>query len=193
MIWVINHHDSFVANVARYFMLLGENVVVYSVDNFVEKTRNADLPKAVILSPGPDSPADYPQTLEWIKKYYTQVPMLGICLGHQILAYAFGGQVELAKEPRHGLSTPINHHDSGLLSGLPNGFLMAHYHSLVVTHPGIFVIDAHSQEGEIMAIHHPDYPLYGVQYHPESILTEWGLDLCQNFLDRLNNDSLKAM
>ena len=187
MIWVVDHNDSFVANLARYFTLLRQNVTILSMDECIHATQNSPLPNAVILSPGPNHPADYPGMIQWIQQHHQRVPMLGVCLGHQMLAEALGGKVLRAQRPRHGIATSIQHNQTGLFQLLPKGFLVAHYHALIVKSPGPFNVDAVSQEGEIMGISHPTLPLYGLQYHPESVLTEFGLEVCHQFL-QLSDD-----
>ena len=182
MIWVVDHQDSFVANLARYFTLLRQNVTIFSIDRFIHATKHSPLPKAVILSPGPNSPSDYPGMIQWIQQHHQLVPMLGVCLGHQLLAEALGGAVARAQYPRHGIATPIYHDQTGLFHSLPQAFLVAHYHALIVKNAGPFNVDAVSQEGEIMGMSHPTLPLFGVQYHPESVLTEFGLVVCRRFL-----------
>ncbi|MHB1327879.1 MAG: anthranilate synthase component II [Gemmatimonadales bacterium] len=181
MILVVDNYDSFVHNVSRYLRELGEATITLRNDAF---TDVPDDTTAIVLSPGPCTPTDAGVSLDLIQRYSGQLPILGICLGHQCIGQAFGGRVVRAKEPLHGEASPILHTNRGILQGLPNGFMAARYHSLIVELPDGSPLDvtARSEQGEIMALEHREHPTFGVQFHPESVLTEHGHTLLRNFL-----------
>lgn len=178
MILIVDNYDSFVFNIARYFEELGEAAQVVRND--------AALPagfKAIVISPGPCTPQKAGQSLDIVRRFSGEMPILGICLGHQVIGEAFGGKVVRARRPMHGDSSEIIHDGTGLFAGLPPRFSAGRYHSLIVeleTAP--LQVTARSDEGEIMGLQHRDHPTYGVQFHPESILTEHGYDVLRNFL-----------
>jgi para-aminobenzoate synthetase component II len=181
MILIIDNYDSFVFNVARYFEELGERVSVKRNDAI----ESADLQaRAIVISPGPCSPAEAGQSMAIVDSYSGRVPILGICLGHQVIGAVFGGKVRRAKAPMHGDSSLISHDGAGLFHDLPQNFAVGRYHSLIVedvdTTP--LVVTARSDIGEIMGLKHKDHPTFGVQFHPESILTEHGYGIMRNFL-----------
>jgi para-aminobenzoate synthetase component 2 len=181
MILIIDNYDSFVFNVARYFEELGETVRVRRNDEVKSEDLNA---KAIVISPGPCTPREAGQSLDIVRAQSGHVPILGICLGHQVVGEAFGAQVIRAKRPLHGESSEILHDGMGLFSGLPQRFSAGRYHSLIVEMAeGVpLVATAHSEDGEVMGLQHSSHPTYGVQFHPESILTEHGYDMLSNFL-----------
>lgn len=181
MILIVDNYDSFVFNVARYFEELGERTHVVRND----EVREADLKaKAIVLSPGPCTPTEAGQSPYIVREYSGLVPILGICLGHQVIGEAFGGTVKRARRPMHGDSSEISHDGTGVFEGLPQNFSAGRYHSLIVDLEGEtpLRITARSDDGEIMGLKHRDHPTFGVQFHPESILTEHGYDLLRNFL-----------
>lgn len=186
MILILDNYDSFVFNLARYCEELGEKVAVYRNDA-LSLTDIARLdPDHILLSPGPGRPEDGGIMLDVIKSFSGRIPILGICLGHQAIGAAFGGIVTHASEPMHGRSSQITHDNAGLFAGLPNPLTVGRYHSLVVTPDGLpdsLSVTARSQGGEIMALRHANHPTYGLQFHPESILTEHGHDLLKHFLE----------
>lgn len=183
MILVVDNYDSFVHNVSRYLRELGETTVTLRNDAFVDVP---DGTTAIILSPGPCTPADAGISLDLVRRFSGRLPILGICLGHQCIGQAFGGCITRAQEPLHGEATPIRHTGRGILRGLPDRFQGGRYHSLIVElpDPSPLYVTARSERGEIMAVEHLEHPTYGVQFHPESILTEHGHDLLRNFLAR---------
>jgi para-aminobenzoate synthetase component 2 len=178
MILVLDNYDSFVFNVVRYLEELGEEVRVVRSDALDVAGIRALAPDALVVSPGPCTPAEAGISLPAI---------LGVCLGHQAIGAAFGGTIARARRPLHGQATPIEHRGERLFSGLPAPMPVGRYHSLVVTpEPGMdrhLSIDAVSQEGEVMALSHRVHPTYGIQFHPESVLTEGGHALFANFLE----------
>lgn len=183
MILIIDNYDSFVYNVARYFEELGEAVQV--VRNDVVDVDDISA-KAIVISPGPCTPTEAGCSLEVIRRYSGKVPLLGICLGHQAIGEVFGGTVARAARPLHGDASEILHQGSGIFAGLPNRFLAGRYHSLIVTDEDQapeLQVTARSAEGEVMGLQHASHATFGVQFHPESILTEHGHHLLRNFLE----------
>jgi anthranilate synthase/aminodeoxychorismate synthase-like glutamine amidotransferase len=185
MILIIDNYDSFVFNLSRYFEELGQETRVVRNDQ-ITLAEIADLaPAAIVLSPGPCTPLEAGLSQELVRAFMNRVPILGVCLGHQSIAASLGGQIVRAPEPVHGRTSLIYHQSSRLLSSLPDPFPATRYHSLIVdeaTLPAELVITARTAEGTPMAIEHQTAPLFGVQFHPESILTECGLPLLENFL-----------
>lgn len=186
---LIDHHDSFTQLIKSYFEQLGARVTVVQHTDKGLNHLEAFEPTRLVLSPGPGSPRAVSTTQDLIRKYYTQYPMLGICLGHQCMVEAFGGRVIEAQEIHHGKQSVIHHKNEGLFAGLPSTFLATRYHSLTAeedTLPKHWKITAwtHDKAGVrvIMGIAHQNYPLFGVQYHPEAILTEQGMQVLHNFL-----------
>jgi anthranilate synthase component 2/para-aminobenzoate synthetase component 2 len=182
MILVIDNYDSFVHNIARYFEELGEEPHVVRND----AVREADLEaRAIVISPGPCTPTEAGQSLDIVRDYSGKRPILGICLGHQVIGEAFGGSITRARRPMHGEASEIVHDGQGLFEGLPHRFSAGRYHSLIVEMEEAgtpLAITARSEEGEIMGLRHRAHPTFGVQFHPESILTEHGYELLRNFL-----------
>ncbi|MCC0808993.1 aminodeoxychorismate/anthranilate synthase component II [Methylobacterium sp. W2] len=187
MILVVDNYDSFVFNVVRYVEELGQEVRVLRNDAVDVAGIRALAPDALILSPGPCTPNEAGVTLPAIEALSGEIPILGVCLGHQAIGAAFGGRVERAARPLHGQATAIHHDGARLFAGLPDPMQVGRYHSLIVTpQPGMdesLVIDAVSGEGEVMALSHRRHPTMGVQFHPESVLTENGHAVFGNFLD----------
>lgn len=186
MILVIDNYDSFVFNVVRYIEELGAPVRVARNDALDVAGIRALDPEAVVISPGPCSPAEAGVSLAAIRDLSGAVPLLGVCLGHQCLGAAFGGRVARARQPLHGHATPIDHGGQGLFRGLPAPLTVGRYHSLIVEPTPAMAehlsVEAVSAEGEVMALSHRRHPTYGVQFHPESVLTEHGHALFGNFL-----------
>jgi len=187
MILVVDNYDSFVFNVVRYLMELGETVRVARNDAIDVAGIRALAPDALVLSPGPCTPAEAGVSLPAIEALSGRVPILGVCLGHQAIGAAFGGEVLRAREPLHGQATPITHAGARLFRDLPSPMQVGRYHSLIVAErPGMgehLTVDAVSGEGEVMALSHREHPTYGIQFHPESVLTEHGHALFGNFLE----------
>ncbi len=185
MILIIDNYDSFTYNLVQYFQCLNQEVkVVYNDAINIEGIKSL-APDYLVLSPGPNSPMEAGISLDAIQYFHSRIPILGICLGHQCLAQAFGGKIIRAPEILHGKTSQIIHHKQGLFEGLPNPFAAMRYHSLAVdvsTLPNVFAIDAWAGD-TIMAISHRELPCFGLQFHPESILSEHGLVLLQRFID----------
>ena len=186
MILVIDNYDSFVFNLARYFEELGRPVDVRRNDALGLDDVERLAPEAIVLSPGPCTPTEAGVTLDVVRRFSGRVPMLGVCLGHQAIGEAFGGNVVRAKKPLHGRASRVEHDDAGLFAGLPNPLSVGRYHSLIVEfdegYDGPLEVTGRSEEGEVMALAHRTHPTFGVQFHPESILTEAGHRLLLNFL-----------
>lgn len=185
MILVIDNYDSFVHNLARYVRCLGYDTEIYRNDAIGLDDIASLNPSHIILSPGPCSPNEAGICLSLIEAFAGVIPLLGICLGHQAIGQVYGAKITRAKQPRHGQSIPLQHSQQGLFSGLPQPFSVGLYHSLVIDPCHIskrLVIDAKSDEGDIMAIRDLNKHVYGLQFHPESILTQHGSQLLKNFL-----------
>ncbi len=187
MILVIDNYDSFVHNLARYFERLGHATRVVRNTAITVAEAVSLRPKAVVLSPGPCTPEQAGCGLELVRRLHDRLPMLGICLGHQTIAAALGGRIERAKMPIHGRTSPILHDGRGLFAGLPNPLDGCRYHSLAVEEPTLpkcLEVTARADDGTIMAIEHRTLPVVGLQFHPESILTDCGYQLLAAFLRR---------
>jgi len=184
MIVVIDNYDSFTYNLVQYLGALGATLAVYRNDKVTPDEVAALQPSHVVISPGPGEPTDGGISIDLIRRLHREVPILGVCLGHQCMAYAFGGSVVRAPRQMHGKVSPIHHEGRGLYHNLPNPFIATRYHSLIVAPPlpPGFVLTAWTAEGEIMGIRHERHPLHGVQFHPESILTAEGKQFLANFL-----------
>jgi len=185
---LIDNYDSFTYNLLHYLGELGAEVSVVRNDVTTASDilgRGAD---GIVISPGPATPDDAGICLDLIKQGAGKIPILGVCLGHQSIGQAFGGDVVRAPAPMHGKTSPIFHKDTGLFAGLPSPFTATRYHSLIVkreTLPACFNITAETEDGIIMGLQHRELPLHGVQFHPESIASEYGHDLLKNFLNLL--------
>jgi para-aminobenzoate synthetase component II len=181
MILIVDNYDSFVFNVARYFEELGEQVNVKRNDDVTADDLKA---KAIVISPGPCAPQQAGQSREIVRTHSGRIPILGICLGHQVIGEVFGGTVTRATRPLHGDSSEITHAGTDVFAGLPQRFSAGRYHSLIVANVegGPLQTTAWSSDREIMGLRHTDHPTFGVQFHPESVMTEHGYDLLRNFL-----------
>jgi len=183
VILIVDNFDSFVFNVARYFSELGAAVEVARNDAVPASALAAAPPEAIVISPGPCTPEQAGASMEIIRALSGRVPILGVCLGHQCIGAVFGGRVERAKRPLHGRSSAITHEGRGVFAGLPSPLSVGRYHSLIVTgEMPELQVDARSEEGEIMGLSHRTHPTWGVQFHPESVLTEHGHAIFGNFL-----------
>ena len=186
MILVIDNYDSFVHNVARYFSVLGATTQVVRNDALTVADIHAMRPDAIVISPGPGTPAEAGVSCQVIAQLSGRVPILGVCLGHQCIGTVFGGTVGRARHPMHGRASRIAHSGERLFADLPSPLTVGRYHSLIVEPSAssydALIVEATSEEGEIMAMSHRVHPTYGVQFHPESILTQGGEALFQNFL-----------
>ena len=185
MILLIDNYDSFVHNLARYFQRLGQETVVVRNDAIDPPAIERLKPAAIVLSPGPCTPAEAGCSLDVVRHFTGRLPMLGVCLGHQTIAAALGGRIVRAREPMHGRASVIRHHGVGIFDGLPDPLYVGRYHSLVVEEeslPGELTVTARTAAGTIMALAHAHAPIVGVQFHPESILTECGYEMLAGFL-----------
>jgi len=183
---VIDNFDSFTYNLVQYFGQMGVEQRVFRNNEITAKEALALNPDRVLLSPGPCSPHEAGVTLDIIRAFAGRKPIFGVCLGHQAMGQAFGGEVVRAKTLMHGKTSQIRHEGKGLFAGLPEGFTATRYHSLSVARdslPAALEITAWADDGEIMGLQHRTRPVFGVQFHPESIATQGGHDLLGNFLD----------
>ncbi len=192
MLLMIDNYDSFTYNLVQYFGELGADVHVHRNDEITIEQIEALNPEHLVISPGPCTPNEAGISVEAIKTFAGRLPILGVCLGHQSIGQAFGGKIVHAREVMHGKTSPIYHADTGIFSDLNNPYEATRYHSLVIEKenlPECLEITAWTRTSdgemdEIMGVRHKEYDIQGVQYHPESILTEHGHDLLKNFLDR---------
>jgi anthranilate synthase component II len=185
MILLVDNYDSFVYNLARYFERLGQATRVVRNTAVDVAAVRAMAPAAIVLSPGPCTPQQAGNSLEVVRQLHAEVPMLGVCLGHQIIAEALGGRIVRAPQPMHGRTSPVQHNGRGLFAGLPSPVVGCRYHSLMVdeaTLPACLEVSARSDDGVVMAFAHRQLPVVGLQFHPESILTEHGYRLLAGFL-----------
>ncbi|MDT7041339.1 aminodeoxychorismate/anthranilate synthase component II [Candidatus Nitronereus thalassa] len=197
MLLMIDNYDSFTYNLVQYFGELGADIHVYRNDKISIEEIERLNPERIVISPGPCTPKEAGVSIKVIKHFAGQLPLLGVCLGHQSLAYAFGGEIIRAERLMHGKTSMVNHDGQTIFDGLPNPFEATRYHSLIVnrdTLPGDFEISAMTDEGEIMGLRHLPTGAEGVQFHPESILTKAGMDLLRNFLelDNFNGEPMAA-
>lgn len=185
MILLLDNYDSFVYNLDRYLQRLGHQTVVVRSDAISVDAIAKLAPNAIVISPGPKTPNEAGCSLETIRRLGPTIPLLGVCLGHQAIGQAFGGQVVRAKAPVHGRASRIHHSQSPLFHRIPTPYEVARYHSLIVERPSLpscLKVTAWSDDDEIMALEHCEHPIYGVQFHPESVLTQFGYQLLANFL-----------
>ena len=185
MILMIDNYDSFTYNLVQYLGELGEELVVKRNDQITVNGVTRLKPSSIVISPGPGSPKDAGISNELIKTFAGRIPILGVCLGHQCIGEVFGGDVIRAARPMHGKTSRIFHTQTAIFKSLPNPFDATRYHSLIVkrqTLPTALAVTAWTQDKEIMGLQHRRFPVYGVQFHPESILTTAGKDLLKNFL-----------
>ncbi|MDA7613938.1 aminodeoxychorismate/anthranilate synthase component II [Verrucomicrobiales bacterium] len=186
MLLVIDNYDSFTYNLVQYFGELGVNLKVYRNDEITIDEIRELAPDKICISPGPCTPAEAGISCEVVRAFGKTIPILGVCLGHQCIGQVFGGDVIRAERLMHGKTSPILHKGQSIFAGLPDSFEATRYHSLIVkreTFPEVLKITAETAENEIMGLQHREYPIHGLQFHPESILTENGKQLLQNFLD----------
>ena len=194
MILLIDNYDSFTWNLVQYFGELQEDVKVFRNDEITVGALEALRPSRVVLSPGPCTPNEAGITLRAIERLSGKVPLLGVCLGHQAIGQAFGGKVVRAKTVMHGKVSRIRHDGRGVFAGLPQDFVATRYHSLVVeraTMPSCLEISAESEDGEVMGLRHRDLPVEGVQFHPESVLTEGGHAMLANWLAECGDEQAR--
>ena len=198
MYLMIDNYDSFVYNLYAYLRELGNEVLVVRNDRITLSEIRAMNPQGILISPGPGRPQDGGISAEVIKQYAGTIPILGVCLGHQIIGHVFGARVEKGVRPMHGKVTRITHNGGGVFSGLPETYEVTRYHSLVVKEenfPEELQVDARSEDGVIMGMSHRSLPVYGVQFHPEAVLTQYGHELLKNFTeicDRWNEAAVQT-
>ncbi len=192
MLLMIDNYDSFTYNIVQYFGELGQQVEVYRNDQIDLETIQTLNPEYLVISPGPCTPTEAGVSVEAIKHFAGKIPIMGVCLGHQSIGQAFGGKIVRAKQVMHGKTSPVYHKDLGMFAGLPNPVQTTRYHSLVIeqeTLPDCLEITAWTQDengnmDEIMGVRHKEFAIEGVQFHPESILTEQGHQMLRNFLEQ---------
>jgi anthranilate synthase component II len=185
MILLIDNYDSFVHNLARYLRRLGQETRVVRNDAITPAETRRQSPQAIVLSPGPGTPHQAGASLELVTEFAGKIPLLGVCLGHQAIGAAFGGNIIRAPEPMHGRTSQVDHWGAGLFERLPSPLTVGRYHSLVVEErslPDEIEVTARTRGGVVMALAHRRWPVFGVQFHPESILTDGGYALLANFL-----------
>ena len=189
MILVIDNYDSFTYNLVQYVGQMGKDVLVYRNDEIsLEKIRESDV-DAIFLSPGPRTPREAGISVDVIRHFYKTIPILGVCLGHQAIGFAFGADVVRADRIMHGKTSEIINDGRTVFNGLPNPFVAGRYHSLILKRdsiPSCLEISARTEEGEIMGVRHREYPVEGIQFHPESVLTPNGKRIIRNFLELVN-------
>ena len=186
MILLIDNYDSFVYNLARYVRELGGEPIVKRNDDLTVRAVAELAPSHIIISPGPCTPREAGISNEVILELGPRVPILGVCLGHQCIGAAYGGTIVRARQPMHGKTSTVSHTGSGVFRGLPNPLLATRYHSLAIAAdrlPADLEVTATAPDREIMGVAHRTHPVFGVQFHPESVLTEGGYDLLRNFLE----------
>ncbi len=185
MYFMLDNYDSFVYNLSAYFRQLGQEILVKREGEITLSEIEALGPEGIVLSPGPGKPSDAEMSLQILERWKEKIPILGVCLGHQAIGHYFGARVEKGKRPMHGKLTKVAHGGVGLFEGLGQNFSATRYHSLVVSEkefPKELSVDAVSvSDGVIMGLSHRHHPVYGVQFHPEAVLTECGLKLLDNF------------
>ena len=185
MILLIDNYDSFVYNLARYVAELDHDPVVRRNDSITLDEISGLEPSHIIISPGPCTPTEAGISTELIRRFGGSIPILGVCLGHQCIGAAYGGEIVRAKRPMHGKTSRIHHRGEGIFAGLPSPFLATRYHSLVIAPESVppeLRVTATAEDGEIMAVAHATHPVVGVQFHPESVLTEHGYRMLDQFL-----------
>lgn len=193
MILVIDNYDSFTYNLVQYLGELGQEVKVYRNDEITVSGIEELAPDHILISPGPCTPNEAGISLETIEYFKGKIPIFGVCLGHQAIGQAFGGNVIRAERLMHGKTSPIHHHGTSVFEGLPSPFTATRYHSLLVERdslPDCLEITAETEEGEIMGLRHKEYPIEGVQFHPESIITDYGHQILRNFLKQTDRKSV---
>jgi anthranilate synthase/aminodeoxychorismate synthase-like glutamine amidotransferase len=185
MVLVIDNYDSFTYNLVQYLGEMNVDLQVHRNDEVTLDQIRELKPDRILISPGPCSPKESGLSNEIIKSFGPTIPLLGVCLGHQCIGHTFGAQVVVNYRMMHGKTSAIKHNGKDLFEGMPNPFLATRYHSLVVqrdTIPNFLEVTAETEEGEVMGLRHKELPIWGVQFHPESILTEHGRDILKNFM-----------
>ena len=186
MILMIDNYDSFTYNLVQYLGVLGSEVEVHRNDKITLDEIESMKPERIVISPGPGTPQSAGITISMIERFYPKVPILGVCLGHQAIGAAFGGRVLHAARIMHGKTSEISHDGKGVFRDLPDPITATRYHSLAVEReslPSCLEVSAEAEDGEIMGLRHRQYPVEGIQFHPESILTNEGMNILKNFLN----------
>jgi len=186
MLLMIDNYDSFTYNLVQYLGELGEEVRVVRNDEITLEEIEALAPERIVISPGPCTPKEAGVSVPLVRRFAGRIPILGVCLGHQAIGEAFGGKIVHAQQLMHGKTSPIHHRGQGVFRGLPDPFTAIRYHSLAIereSKPEVLEVTAWTDDGEIMGVRHKTLPVEGVQFHPESILTEHGHALLKNFLE----------
>ncbi len=185
MLVMIDNYDSFTYNLVQYFGELGAEIRVFRNDEVTLDEIKALKPTHIVISPGPGNPDDGGISNEVLREFGPTTPILGVCLGHQCMGQVYGGKVSRAPRLMHGKTSSVYHNGKGLFDGVPSPFKATRYHSLIVEEPlpEVLQVTAFTRDGEVMGLRHKQYPTMGVQFHPESILTEHGKRILQNFLD----------
>tara|TARA_X000000368_G_scaffold418233_1_gene417141 strand:+ start:5117 stop:5683 length:567 start_codon:yes stop_codon:yes gene_type:complete len=186
MLLMIDNYDSFTYNLVQYFFELGQDVEVYRNDEISLEDIKNKSPKYIVISPGPCTPKEAGISVEVIRNMKSEIPILGVCLGHQCIGSAFGSRIIPAKELMHGKLSSIKHNGTGIFSNIPDEFTATRYHSLVIeeeTMDSELIVNARTEDGTIMAIQHQSLPVVGLQFHPESISTDHGIKMLSNFLE----------
>lgn len=195
MVLIVDNFDSFTYNLYHYFLILGEETIVKGRDEITIEDIEEIKPDYIVLSPGPGNPREAKLPLQIIENFKGRIPILGVCLGHQCIGYYFGANIVEGNRPVHGKVHSINHNGMGVFKGLKNPLNVTRYHSLVISCDGLpteLEVTAETKDGEIMGIRHKKYNIEGVQFHPEAILTEAGLEMLKNFLRGNDNETYKA-
>ncbi|WP_457600669.1 anthranilate synthase component II [Hydrogenivirga sp.] len=185
-ILVVDNYDSFTYNLVQYLGSLGAQVEVRRNDRITLKEVEDMNPSGILISPGPCTPTEAGISVELIKAFYNRAPILGVCLGHQSIGVAFGGRIVRARRLMHGKVSQIYHTGEGVFRGIPSPFTAVRYHSLVIERdslPEVLRLTAWSEDEEVMGVQHVEYPVFGVQFHPESVLSQHGMDILRNFLE----------
>jgi anthranilate synthase component 2 len=183
---MIDNYDSFTYNLVQYLGVLGADVEVRRNDQTSLEEIQSMAPERLVISPGPGVPQSAGIIISLIQHFHEKLPILGVCLGHQAVGVAFGGRIVRAEHLMHGKVSQIYHDGRGVFHGVPDPFVATRYHSLAIegkSLPSYLEVSAKTEDGEIMGLRHRDYPVHGIQFHPESILTEEGMNILQNFLD----------
>ena len=187
MVLVLDNYDSFTFNLVQYLGELKADVLVHRNDEVTLEQIEADKPERILVSPGPRTPREAGLSIDVIKHFAGKLPIMGVCLGHQCIGQAYGGEVVVNYRMMHGKTSSVTHDGRDLFKGIPSPYVTTRYHSLVVKReslPDCLEVTAETEEGEIMGLRHRQMPIWGVQFHPESILTEHGHSMMQNFLDQ---------
>lgn len=185
MYFMLDNYDSFVYNLSAYFEELDQEILVRRADQVTLPEIHGMKPEGIIISPGPGRPGEAKLSMEIVGHLAGEIPILGVCLGHQVICESFGGRVEKGEQPMHGKVTELRNSGEGIFRGLPNSFYVTRYHSLTAAEdslPGSLIVDAWSSDGAVMAVRHLEMPIFGVQFHPEAVLTEYGHELLGNFV-----------